>query len=68
MQGTGIYATDEQLEQMRSALKQPYLLGSGGVEPLSPLQVSHNCALAAGLPEIQGYYGCDLKTKEFVTA
>lgn len=26
----------------------------------------HSCALAKGLPEIDGYYGIDLKTYEFV--
>jgi hypothetical protein len=68
MTATGTYATPEQVERMRAAMRGPYILGTGGVEPQSPLQVAHACALEAGLPEIEGYYGCDLATGEFVSA
>jgi len=40
----------------------------GGHWPESPQQVAHKLALSHGLPEIPGYYGCDLQTGEFVKA
>jgi hypothetical protein len=63
---TGVYATDEQKERMRAAMSAPVIL-VGGVGPRSPQQVAHACALEQGLPEIRGYYGCDLETGEFVS-
>ena len=67
MTRTGTFATQDQVAQMRAAMDTPYII-VGGVAPRSPQEVAHSCALAAGLPEIQGYYGCDLATGEFVCA
>lgn len=66
MNGTGKFATDEQIERMKSAVSAPYII-VGGVGPPDPAKVCHQCALEQGLPEIKGYYGCDLSTGEFVT-
>lgn len=35
---------------------------------MSPAERTHERARAHGLPEIQGFYGCDLATGEFVKA
>jgi hypothetical protein len=67
MTRTGFYASDAQIARMKDAVNAPYII-VGGVAPRSPQEVAHDCALEAGLPEIQGYYGCDLQTKEFVFA
>lgn len=67
MKYTGIKATTEEIESLKSLMNQPYLVANG-VPPLDPLQEAHKLALAHGLPEIPGYYGCDLKTGEFVQA
>lgn len=67
MTGTGVFLTDEEVVRVRSAASMPYII-VGGMAPQSPQQVVHNIALAKGLPEITGYYGANLKTKEIVTA
>jgi hypothetical protein len=67
MRGTGVYATDDQIEQMKAAMNMPAIM-VGGVTPRTPQQVCHAIALENGLPEIEGYYGCDLSTKEFLTS
>jgi hypothetical protein len=67
MRQTGVFATEEQVEALKASLKQPYLV-VGGVPPESPQRLAHRYALAQGLPEIAGYYGCDLKTGEFVAS
>ena len=41
---------------------------SGGQPMSNPAKEAHRFALAHGLPEITGYYGCDLRTGEFVKA
>jgi hypothetical protein len=61
---TGVFATEEQVERMKSAA----IMMVGGVTPEDPAKVAHACALEQGLPEIEGYYGCDLKAGEFVRA
>jgi hypothetical protein len=66
MTRTGKYATEEQRERMRAAMAAPYIV-VGGIMPRSPAEVAHDCALESGLPEIEGYYGCDLSTGEFVS-
>ena len=64
---TGVFATNEEIQTMKNACNQPYIM-VGGHWPDSPQQVAHRLALNHGLPEIEGYYGCDLQTGEFVTA
>jgi hypothetical protein len=68
MNRTGVLATPQEVEHLRSMLNQPYILGAGGVPPLNPQVEAHRLALEHGLPEIEGYYGCDLATGEFVSA
>lgn len=66
MRGTGEFATEDEIKTMKAAMGTPYLI-VGGMAPESPQKVCHRIALAHGLPEIQGFYGCDLRTREFVT-
>ena len=61
----GKFATAEQIESLKRATTTPYII-IGGMPPLSPVELAHSYALAAGLPEFEGYYGCDLRTGEFV--
>lgn len=68
MTRTGKFASKEQIDSMRSAMSAPYILGSGGVAPRSAVELAHEYALASGLPEVPGFYGCDLTNGEFVSA
>ena len=55
---TGVFARPEQVERIRAAhMTMP---------KSERQQVVYACALACGLPEIEGYYSCDLVTGEFV--
>lgn len=67
MKRTGVFATPEELEAMKSACNRPAIALNCGT-PRSALQIAHDCALKHDLPEIPGYYGCDLKTGEFLSA
>lgn len=67
MKNTGIKATAAQIETLKSALNRPLIALNAGM-PASPQEMCHRMALEAGLPEIKGYYGIDLRTGEFVTA
>lgn len=40
----------------------------GGDGPRSPQEVAHEIALSHDLPEIPGYYGCDLTNGEFLSS
>jgi len=66
MKYTGTFATKEEVQILKGTLNQPYIM-VGGHWPDSPQQAAHNLALKHGLPEITGYYGCDLRTGEFVS-
>jgi len=66
MNYTGVFATKEEVEDLKSAASMP-CIRVGGHWPESPQKVAHRIALKHGLPEIEGYYGCDLRTGEFVT-
>jgi hypothetical protein len=67
MKYTKVFATKEEIQTLKDVCSQPYIV-VGGHEPESPLQAAHRLALGHGLPEITGYYGCDLRTGEFVKA
>lgn len=67
MKGTGVHATTEEIESLKGLMGAPYLVFKGQ-EPRDPLKEAHRLALAHGLPEIPGYYGCDLESGEFVQA
>lgn len=64
---TGVFATAEEIENMKHAATAPFIK-IGDHWPKSAQEVAHDCALKHGLPEITGYYGCDLRTGEFVRA
>lgn len=67
---TGVYATEEEYEELRRMMERPapYIVaGPMDLGPKSPQQRCHEMALAHGLPEIPGYYGMLLDTREFVT-
>ena len=65
MEYLNVFATDEEVQRMKDACNMPYIM-VGGHWPRSPQEVCHEIALQHGLPEIEGYYGCDLSKKEFV--
>jgi hypothetical protein len=67
MKRLGVFATAEEIETLKGVASAPYLV-IGGQPPPDPAEEAHRIALAHGLPEIEGYYGCDLKTGEFVSA
>lgn len=64
MTRTGIFATPEEIEILKRPV--PYMI-IGGREPETAQQKAHRFAKAHGLPEITGYYGCDLQNGEFVS-
>jgi hypothetical protein len=65
MKRTNVFATKDEIDSLKKPVR--YMVFSG-VEPESPLEKCHRMALSHGLPEIKGYYGCDLRTGEFVSA
>jgi hypothetical protein len=62
---TGVFATEEEIQRMKDACNTPCIM-IGGHWPKSPHEVVHEIALTHGLPEINGYYGCDLLNGEFI--
>ncbi len=66
MKYTGVFATKDEIDAIAHAAKMPCIV-FGGHYPKSPQEVAHKYALKHGLPEIIGYYGCDLRTGEFVS-
>ena len=66
MNYTGTFATPDQLESLKGAMNQPLIALNAGM-PRDPLKLSHEYAIEQGLPEIKGYYGCDVRTGEFVS-
>lgn len=69
MEYLGKHATPEEVEAMKACLNSPVMYISGGI-PMgdNPQELAHKLALQHGLPEIPGFYGCDLRTGEFVKA
>jgi hypothetical protein len=75
MMHTGVFATPEEKTELLSLLKAaqntPVILVGGidlagnAVERVR--RRTHEIALAHGLPEVEGYYGCDLENGEFVS-
>jgi len=68
MKRTGIKATEAELERLKAAASAPVIGGPGMGMPQDPAKLAHEIALEHGLPEIPGFYGCDLATGEFLTA
>jgi len=67
MERLKVFATEKEIQTMKDAMKMPYIkIGDYWTE--TPQEVCHKIALSHGLPEIKGYYGCDLITGEFVKA
>lgn len=64
---TGVFATADEIERLKQTTKTPLIALNAGM-PESPQQAAHRLAMGHGLPEIKGYYGCDLRTGEFVSA
>ena len=58
MTRTGVFATKQEMEALRTQLGLP-LMKIGGTLPESPQVMCHRMALAHGLPEIEGYYEID---------
>ena len=59
MRRTGVFATAEEVQ----ALKQPHpAMKIGESEGETPQEHAHRLALHHGLPDVLGYYGCDLRT------
>jgi len=65
--GTGILATAAEIDALKASLNTPMLALQCG-SPVSPQALCHQMALAHGLPEVQGFYGIDLGTGEFMAA
>ena len=82
MRHTGVFATDAEVKDLKVlleaaqttpviAMSSAHALGQGGFSGQAwdlVKKAAHAAALAHGLPEIEGYYGCNLTTGEFVTA
>ena len=61
---TGVFATKEEVAEMKAEHAKP-AARIGGVWP-EPERLMHRLALAHGLPEIHGFYGCDFRDGEFI--
>ena len=66
MKRLNVFATADEIKQLRTSIKVSGMCLSGGQPMSNPAQDAHRLALRHGLPEIDGYYGCDLKTGEFL--
>lgn len=66
MKRTNVFATEEELKSLKSRVNQPAIVLQAGSPP-SAAELAHRLALEHGLPEITGYYGCDLETGEFLS-
>lgn len=66
MKRTGVFATEDEIKLIKGAAVVPYLK-IGSYWPKSAQEVVHELALEHGLSEVTGYYGCDLRTGEFLT-
>lgn len=66
MKYLNVFATKEEIDLLKAALKIPYII-VGGQTSESPQKIAHRLALKHNLPEIPGYYGCDLTTGEFIS-
>lgn len=67
MEHTGKFLTKDEIEHVKHAATMP-ALRIGESFPETAQEVCHRFALKHGLPEISGYYGCDLRTGEIVKA
>lgn len=65
MEKTGVFATEQEAEELRGLLGTPLIM-VGGRFPPNPQAECHRIALGHGLPEVRGYYGVDLETLEFL--
>ena len=61
---TDISATADEESQMRQAFQNPFIV-IGRVLPTPPEEIVHKCALAHGLPELQGCWGYDFQKHKF---
>lgn len=80
MVGTGVKANENEIEELKRLLlvaRRTPVIALTSEQALSGRDLSsqawervktrcHEVALAHGLPEIPGYYGCDLETGEFL--
>jgi len=79
MKQTNVFATDDEVKKLKELLHRAQTTPviafssahamSGGASGDAWQRVKERChgaALAHGLPEIPGFYGCDLETGEFV--
>lgn len=61
---TGVFATPDEVKLMKDEYSLPVMM-FGGRAP-EPEKTVHRMALSHGLPEIRGFYGCDLRDGEFI--
>lgn len=61
---TGVLATPEEVETMQEAYAIPLMVIADRIP--RPEKTVHAIALAHGLPEIRGFYGCDFRDGEFI--
>lgn len=68
MKRLNVFATEDEIKNIKAAASAPVMYLSGG-QPMGgdPVKMAHHAAIAHGLPEIEGYYGIDLKNGEFVS-
>jgi hypothetical protein len=73
MKRLNVFATTEEIAYIKDCANAPVMAFGDpmGGPPIpfseSGQEAAHKAALKHGLPEIQGYYGVDLKTGEFVS-
>lgn len=63
-----VFASADEISSIKAAAAAPVMYLTGGI-PFGgdPQKMAQSAALAHGLPEIEGYYGIDLKNGEFVS-
>lgn len=64
MKDTGKTLAPEQIQAVKDNINRPVMYITGGARmggDETPQQQVHRFALESGLPEIEGYYGADLR-------
>lgn len=67
-EGTGVFATEEEVAELRELYKHPIIYDPKFfISPSCNIpERVHEVAMHHGLPDFDGYYGCNYETREFL--
>lgn len=66
-EGTGVFATEEEVATLRSYYNMPIIMSREFTSPACNIpERIHEVGMRHGLPDFDGYYGCNFETREFL--